>query len=74
LFVAHLGNESSTSVEPIISPIILNVWALHVSDPFISIDALEVLEVTMFGVIDECHNMLGCLHASALLVLAIFPI
>lgn len=38
------GNESSTSVEPIISPIILNVWALHVSDPFISIDALEVLE------------------------------
>uniref|UniRef100_A0A7N2L7I8 ARM repeat superfamily protein n=1 Tax=Quercus lobata TaxID=97700 RepID=A0A7N2L7I8_QUELO len=39
------GSETSTSVEPIISPIILNVWALHISDPFISIDALEVLEV-----------------------------
>ncbi|CAK9157331.1 unnamed protein product [Ilex paraguariensis] len=38
------GHEASASIEPIISPIILNIWALHVSDPFISIDALEVLE------------------------------
>ncbi|XVE74462.1 hypothetical protein DITRI_Ditri12bG0018900 [Diplodiscus trichospermus] len=38
------GHESSVSAEPIISPIILNMWAMHVSDPFISIDAIEVLE------------------------------
>ncbi|KAI9085691.1 hypothetical protein K1719_032297 [Acacia pycnantha] len=39
------GHESSTFVEPVISPVILNVWALHISDPFISSDALEVLEL-----------------------------
>lgn len=44
LFVI-VGGEASASVEHIISPIILNMWALHVSDPFISIEALEVLEV-----------------------------
>uniref|UniRef100_A0A803L7D5 Importin N-terminal domain-containing protein n=1 Tax=Chenopodium quinoa TaxID=63459 RepID=A0A803L7D5_CHEQI len=38
------GHEASLSVEPIISPIILNTWVSHVSDPFISIDAIEVLE------------------------------
>ncbi|XP_057528607.1 uncharacterized protein LOC130807420 isoform X4 [Amaranthus tricolor] len=38
------GHEASLTVEPIISPIILNKWASHVSDPFISIDAIEVLE------------------------------
>ncbi|KAJ0037329.1 hypothetical protein Pint_23386 [Pistacia integerrima] len=32
-------------MEPILSPVILNTWALHVSDPFISIDVIEVLEV-----------------------------
>ncbi|KAM4120044.1 hypothetical protein ACJW30_03G103900 [Castanea mollissima] len=48
------GSETSTSVEPIISPIILNVWALHISDPFISIDALEVLEAI--------KNSPGCIH------------
>ncbi|WVZ11064.1 hypothetical protein V8G54_015594 [Vigna mungo] len=32
-------------VENMISPVILNVWASHVSDPFISIDALEILEL-----------------------------
>lgn len=36
------------SIEPILSPIILNVWAQHVSDPFISIDAVEVLEVSIW--------------------------
>lgn len=40
-----VGHEAALSIEPIISPIILNMWALHVSDPFISIDALDVLEV-----------------------------
>lgn len=38
------GHEATVSIEPIISPIILNMWALHVSDPFIGIDALEILE------------------------------
>lgn len=33
------------SMELILSPVILNMWALHVSDPFISIDVIEVLEV-----------------------------
>lgn len=42
------GHESALSIEPVISPIILNMWALHVSDPFISIDALDVLEVINF--------------------------
>ncbi|CAL5350037.1 unnamed protein product [Camellia sinensis] len=37
-------DEAPTSIEPVISPIILNLWASHVSDPFISIDAVEVLE------------------------------
>jgi hypothetical protein len=39
------GGEQSTLIEPIISPIILDVWAQHIADPFISIDAVEVLEV-----------------------------
>lgn len=39
------GHEVLVSIEPILSPIVLNMWAAHVSDPFISIDALEVLEV-----------------------------
>ncbi|KAJ8760386.1 hypothetical protein K2173_015053 [Erythroxylum novogranatense] len=38
------GHEVSASVESIISPVILNIWALHVADPFISLDAIEVLE------------------------------
>ncbi|KAK9091071.1 hypothetical protein Sjap_024248 [Stephania japonica] len=38
------GHEAIVSIEPIISPILLNMWASYVSDPFISIDAVEVLE------------------------------
>ncbi|THU58040.1 hypothetical protein C4D60_Mb03t09960 [Musa balbisiana] len=38
------GQEQSMTIEPVISPIILDVWSQHVSDPFISIDAVEVLE------------------------------
>ncbi|KAE9446082.1 hypothetical protein C3L33_22005, partial [Rhododendron williamsianum] len=38
------GHEASVSIEPVLSPIILNMWVSHVSDPFISIDAVEVLE------------------------------
>lgn len=45
LCILIAGHEASAVIEPIISPIILNTWASHVSDPFISIDAVEVLEV-----------------------------
>ncbi|KAL6579271.1 hypothetical protein OROMI_009487 [Orobanche minor] len=38
------GHEVVASMEPVISSIMLSIWASHVSDPFISIDALEVLE------------------------------
>ncbi|KAL7132572.1 hypothetical protein ABFS83_12G083800 [Erythranthe nasuta] len=48
------GHEISASIEPVISPILLNMWASHVSDPFISIDALEVLEAI--------KNAPGCIH------------
>ncbi|OEL20715.1 Importin-9 [Dichanthelium oligosanthes] len=52
------GGEQSTLIEPIISPIILDVWAQHIADPFISIDAIEVLEnaptVVVKAVFDTC--------------------
>ncbi|XP_024018243.1 importin-9 isoform X1 [Morus notabilis] len=48
------GHELSASIEPIISPVILNMWVSHVSDPFISIDAIEVLEAL--------KNAPGCIH------------
>ncbi|GMN38872.1 hypothetical protein TIFTF001_008103 [Ficus carica] len=48
------GHELSASIEPIISPVILNMWLSHVSDPFISIDAIEVLEAL--------KNAPGCIH------------
>ncbi|KAF3628037.1 putative protein VAC14 -like protein [Capsicum annuum] len=38
------GPELAVSIEPVLSPIILNMWASNVADPFVSIDALEVLE------------------------------
>lgn len=45
-FFCHLlGHEASASIESIISPVILNVWVAHVSDPFMSIDIIDVLEV-----------------------------
>lgn len=48
------GHEASASIESIISPVILNVWVAHVSDPFISIDIIDVLEAI--------KNSPGCLH------------
>ncbi|CAI8595630.1 unnamed protein product [Vicia faba] len=48
------GHESPEIVERVISPVILNVWASHVLDPFISIDALEVLEAI--------KSIPGCIH------------
>lgn len=48
------GGEQSTLIEPVISPIILDVWAQHIADPFISIDAVEVLEAI--------KNAPGCLQ------------
>lgn len=51
------GRESSASAEPIISPIILSLWALHISDPLISIEAIEVLEAL--------KNSPGCIRPLA---------
>ncbi|XP_068637153.1 uncharacterized protein [Aristolochia californica] len=48
------GYESVGSVEPILSPIILNLWAQYVSNPFICIDIVEVLEAIKFAP--------GCIH------------
>ncbi|XP_043701110.1 importin-9 isoform X2 [Telopea speciosissima] len=48
------GHEAAASIEPIISPIVLNMWAENVSDPFISIDAVDVLEAI--------KNSPGCIH------------
>ncbi|CAJ1932166.1 unnamed protein product [Sphenostylis stenocarpa] len=54
LAAVKAGRESSTIVENMISPVILNLWASHVSDPFISIDALEILEAI--------KSIPGCIH------------
>ncbi|XP_022957048.1 importin-9 [Cucurbita moschata] len=51
------GGELSASIEPILSPVILEMWASHVSDPFISIDIIEVLEAI--------KNSPGCVHSLA---------
>ncbi|KGN52025.1 importin-9 isoform X1 [Cucumis sativus] len=51
------GGELSSSIEPILSPVILKMWASHVSDPFISIDLIEVLEAI--------KNSPGCIHSLA---------
>ncbi|KAM3269408.1 importin-9 [Capsicum chacoense] len=48
------GPELAVSIEPVLSPIILNMWASNVADPFVSIDALEVLEAI--------KNAPGCIH------------
>ncbi|XP_075096715.1 uncharacterized protein LOC107810364 isoform X1 [Nicotiana tabacum] len=48
------GPEFAVSTEPVLSPIILNMWASNVADPFVSIDALEVLEAI--------KNAPGCMH------------
>ncbi|XP_045819051.1 importin-9 [Trifolium pratense] len=48
------GYESPEIVEHVLSPVILNVWASHILDPFISIDALEVLEAI--------KSIPGCIH------------
>ncbi|KAL3699542.1 hypothetical protein R1sor_017564 [Riccia sorocarpa] len=37
-------NQASAAAESSISPLVLNIWAKNVADPFISIDALETLE------------------------------
>lgn len=52
--VVKEGHESPALVEHVISPVILNVWASHVLEPFMSIDALEVLEAI--------KSILGCIH------------
>lgn len=66
--IIPVGGELSASIEPILSPVILKMWASHVSDPFISIDLIEVLEVILakyFFFIDvlvsECTGLYGIL-------------
>ncbi|XP_006348597.1 importin-9 isoform X2 [Solanum tuberosum] len=48
------GPDLVVSIEPVLSPIILNMWASNVADPFVSIDALEVLEAI--------KNAPSCIH------------
>lgn len=48
------GPELVVSIEPVLSPIILNMWLSNVADPFVSIDALEVLEAI--------KSAPGCIH------------
>ncbi|KAK4765273.1 hypothetical protein SAY86_026363 [Trapa natans] len=57
-----VGCKASAAIEPIVSPVILNAWASHISDPFISSDVIEILEAI--------KNAPGCLHP---LVLRILP-
>ncbi|CAN4121948.1 unnamed protein product [Withania somnifera] len=48
------GPELVVSIEPVLSPIILNMWLSNVADPFVSTDALEVLEAI--------KRAPGCIH------------
>ncbi|XP_030512692.1 importin-9 isoform X1 [Rhodamnia argentea] len=48
------GCEAIVAVEPNVSPILLNTWASNISDPFVSGEALEVLEAI--------KNSPGCVH------------
>jgi hypothetical protein len=57
----YVGGEQSTSIEPVISPIILDVWAQNIADPFISIDAVEVLEVIYYQKLVVLLNMFSFL-------------
>ncbi|KAM0908837.1 hypothetical protein ACQ4PT_015180 [Festuca glaucescens] len=56
------GGEQSATIEPVISPIILDVWAQNIADPFISIDAVEVLEnapaTVVKAVFDTCFTFI----------------
>lgn len=62
LHLLLVGHEASVSIEPVISPIILNMWVSHVSDPFISIDAIEVLEVIMLGLFGHLLKFSTCIR------------
>lgn len=68
-----VGGELSSSIEPILSPVILKMWASHVSDPFISIDLIEVLEVILakhtrtYVFIDFCVSILTGLYGILIL-------
>lgn len=57
-FTLMIGYELSASIEPIISPVVLNMWASHISDPFICIDAIEVMEVIMWSIVG--NNIFKC--------------
>jgi len=53
--------QSATAAEANISPLILNVWANNIFDPFISIDALDTLQTI--------KKVPGCLHPLTMRVL-----
>ncbi|CAM6086065.1 unnamed protein product [Calypogeia fissa] len=59
----NADNQATAAVESTISPLLLNVWAKHVADPFISIDALEILEAV--------KEVPGCLEPLASRVLPV---
>ncbi|AAG29216.1 hypothetical protein [Arabidopsis thaliana] len=50
------GHEASASIESIISPVILNVWVAHISDPFMSIDVIDVLEGAPSDIVKTAYD------------------
>ncbi|KAM0908835.1 hypothetical protein ACQ4PT_015180 [Festuca glaucescens] len=70
------GGEQSATIEPVISPIILDVWAQNIADPFISIDAVEVLEskIQPDGLVAGSLDLLAMIlkNAPATVVKAVF--
>ncbi|CAN1296180.1 Ipo9 [Linum perenne] len=61
------GHEILVAIEPTISAMILNVWASHISDPFIGIDAIEVLENAPVDVVKVLYDV--CFDAVTRIVL-----
>ncbi|GBG77457.1 hypothetical protein CBR_g23906 [Chara braunii] len=57
LLVAVRGDAATAAaMEPSVSPAVLNVWAAHVTDPVISVDASDVIEA--LAEIPECAESL----------------
>lgn len=58
MYFTYVGPDLAVSIEPVLSPIILNMWASNVADPFVSIDALEVLEVVIERLFFDHRNLI----------------
>ncbi|KAG0591650.1 hypothetical protein M758_1G229200 [Ceratodon purpureus] len=56
-------DQAAAAAEPVISPLLLNIWALNVSDPFISFDSLDTL--------DSLKKVPGCAQPLALRALPV---